>query len=162
MKRNPLAGTGKVFGFSIKQTCTSKGWLISTILIAALLLIGIPLLFLAITSALTDDNTKDESKRIQTVFVVDETEGTADYSVLAEDLTFTAYDSMEQALANAEKGAQTIVLNVTKPEKTYILTAYLPENTAVSRSRAGRFTIRAISSAVSQCPFRASRALDFQ
>ena len=53
MKRNPLAGTGKVYGFTLKQTMLSKGWLGSTITIALLLLIGIPLILLAVSSAMS-------------------------------------------------------------------------------------------------------------
>lgn len=51
MKRNPLSGTGKVYSFTLKQTMLSKGWLGSTITIALLLLIGIPLILLAVSAA---------------------------------------------------------------------------------------------------------------
>ena len=48
MHANPFAGTGKVFSYSLKQMLTAKGWLISTLLMAALLLIGIPLTVLIV------------------------------------------------------------------------------------------------------------------
>lgn len=135
MKRNPLAGTGTVFGFTLKQTCLSKGWLISTVLIATLLLGGIPLIFLGIAHAAGSE--KDDSAKVKTVCVVDETEGKADYSVLDEDLTFTESDSMDAALESAKNDENTIVLRVTMEEGAYHLTAFLPEGTAISRSRAG-------------------------
>ena len=135
MKRNPLAGTGKVFGFTLRQTCMSKGWLISTILIAALLLCGIPLIFLGIAKAGSSE--KDDSEKIKTVIVVDETEGKADYSVLDEELTFKESSSMDAALETAKSDANSVVLNVKMEDGTFLLTAFLPEDTAISRSRAG-------------------------
>jgi len=143
MNHNPLSGTGKVFCFSFKQTCLSKGWLISTVVIAALLLIGIPLIFLGITAAASDEN-EDDSDQIRTVFVVDETAGEADYSVISEKITFTAFAAMDEAVdaaasASGEDAANTVILRVTKPDETYLLSVYLPENTNISRSRASSF-----------------------
>ena len=140
MKANPLAGTGKVFGFTFRQTCLSKGWLLSTILIAALLLGGIPLIFFGITHAMMkDEEEPDNSKRIQSVLVVDETEGTADYSVLDDTVKYEAFSTIDEAIASEKCNENAIILRVTKPDSKYLLTAYLPENTAVSRSRASGF-----------------------
>lgn len=145
MKRNPFAGTGKVFGFSIKQICLGKGWLISTILIAALLLGGIPLIFLGITSAVADDDSDTDDARIKTVYVVDETEGEADYSALDETLTYNYCKDMDEAISASQDDETAVILRVTKPEKRYTLTAFLPENTQISRSKAGSFADNAAS-----------------
>lgn len=144
MKRNPLSGTGKVFGFSIRQMCGSKPWLISTILIAALLLCGIPLLLLAVSAiSAKDDTPKEDEAVIGTVFVVDETAGDADYSILKDagypDVSYTAYQTMDDAIAQAADTDDTVILRVTKPDAAYALTVYLPDDTELSRSKASKF-----------------------
>lgn len=144
MHANPFAGTGKVFSYSLKQMLTAKGWLISTLLMAALLLIGIPLTVLIVGKAAGRDEGKKNETAVRTVYVADETAGTADYSVLKEagkypDVNYIACGSMEEASAAAEKDSHAVVLRVTKPEDIYKLTVYLPEGTEVSRSKASSF-----------------------
>lgn len=142
MKHNPTAGTGQVFKFTFKQVCTSKGWLISTVLMAALLLIVIPALIVAVVAFTSEDEPKDKEKIIETVYVVDETEGAADYNVFAEingekePITFTPYQSMDEAVSASKNVANTLVLRVTKPAEKYLISVCLPEETGISRSSA--------------------------
>ena len=144
MKRNPIAGTGHVYAFSLRQMCLSKGWLISTITIAVLLLAGIPLLLWAVSAAQSNDNDADtDEARIMRVLVVDETEGTADYNALKDgkyqETAFETAASMDAAVEAAKSDENTVILRVTKPEQAFLLTVYLPEQTKVSRSKAGTF-----------------------
>ena len=141
MKKNPLAGIGRVYRFTLKQVCSAKGWLISTILIAVLLLVGIPLILLAAASDGTDS---DDSTRIKQVLVCDETDGDADYNVLKEagdyeTVTYTMYKSMDEAAAAVTEKDTTVILRVTKPDESLMLTVYLPENSELSRSKASDF-----------------------
>ncbi|MBQ8920719.1 MAG: ABC transporter permease [Oscillospiraceae bacterium] len=142
MKKNPLAGIGHVYGFTLKQICTAKGWLISTILIAVLLLCGIPLILFA-SSAVSGDDDDGEAK-IASVLVCDETAGDADYSALTQgdrftDLSYTVYGTMEEAIAAIKDKDSTVILRVTKPDETMLLTVYLPEDSELSRSRASSY-----------------------
>ena len=145
MKRNPLAGTGKVYSFTLRQLICTKGWLITTVLIATLLIIGIPLLFWAIAANATDDDEEpDEDKpTVRQVFVVDETEGTADYNLLKAlgyaDVNYTAYDSVDAALNAVTDADSTLVCRVTTADGTYMITAILPDETGLSRSDASHF-----------------------
>ena len=147
MNTNPLSGTGKVFKFSLKQTISAKGWLVSTILIAALLLIGIPLILWAASSAANKDEEDDPNKAtLKTVYVVDETEGAVDYNILKEGqegeygaLTYTAFDSTDAAIAEADKKEGTIILHITKPDNRYLVTVVLPDESDLSRSNASSF-----------------------
>lgn len=143
MKRNPISGTGKVFRFSLRQMLCSKGWLGSTIVFAALLLLGIPLLLLGIAAFSGKDDTDDDETPVRTVFVVDETEGAADYSVLNsigdDAYSYTDCASMDAAIGESEGVADAVILRVTKPAETYSLTVYLTQDTEVTRSRASRF-----------------------
>ena len=140
MKKNPLAGIGRVYRFTLKQVCSAKGWLISTILIAVLLLVGIPLILLVASS----DGGSDDASAVKTVFVCDETDGDADYNVLKEagdyeTVTYTMYKSMDEAAAAVTEKDTTVILRVTKPDESLMLTVYLPENSELSRSKASDF-----------------------
>ena len=156
MHRNPAAGTGKVFWFSLKQMLCSKGWLGSTIIVALLLLLGIPALLLAITSiSENDDEDENDETPVRQVFVVDETEGKADYSVLSEfyteaECTFTSCPSMDEAISESAGSNDAVILRVTKPAETYSLTVYLTQVTDVSRSKASSFsnTVSGVFSAI--------------
>ncbi|MBR5371431.1 MAG: ABC transporter permease [Oscillospiraceae bacterium] len=150
MKRNPLSGAGKVYGFTLKQMISAKGWIISTILIGALLLIGIPLLLWGISAASTEKEEDDSEKaNIKTVLVVDETEGEADYSMLSQfvdpsskhgKLTYTASsDSAEAALDKIKGSNDTVLLRVTKPDAHYLVTVVVGEESEISRSKASSF-----------------------
>lgn len=144
MHANPFAGTGKVFAYSLKQMLTAKGWLISTLLLAVLLLCGIPLTVLIAGKAAGKDETKKNETAVRAVYIADETAGTADYTVLKEtesypDVEYITCGSMEEASAAAAKDSHAVVLRVTKPDDVYKLTVYLPEGTDVSRSKASSF-----------------------
>lgn len=144
MKRNPLAGTGKVYRFTLKQMCAAKSWIISTIVIALLLAVGIPLLLWATTSSADEKPEEKAGKaQIKTVLVCDETEGTADYSSLKtlgyEKLDYQSFDTMDAAVAGIQDADSTIILRVTKPDDNFLLTAYLPDSTELSRSTARSF-----------------------
>ena len=141
MKRNPLAGTGKVYGFTLKQTMLSKGWLGSTIAIAALLLIGIPLLLFAVSSIGSKADESDDETEIRTVLVVDETEGEADYTALKMDESEPEYiscASMDAAIGETAEKNDCVILRITDSDGTYVATVYLPQITEISRSKASK------------------------
>lgn len=141
MKRNPLAGTGKVYGFTLKQTMLSKGWLGSTIAIAALLLIGIPLLLFAVSSIGSKADEQDDETEIRTVLVVDETEGEADYTALKMDESEPEYiscASMDAAIGETAEKNDCVILRITDSDGTYVATVYLPQITEISRSKASK------------------------
>lgn len=143
MKRNPIGGTGKVFWFTLRQMLCSKGWLGSTVVFAALLLLGIPLLLLGVAALSGKDNADDNETPIRTVFVVDETEGAADYNALndyyPDEYSYTSCTSMDAAIGESAGKADAVILRVTKPAETYSLTVYLTQDTEITRSRASRF-----------------------
>ena len=144
MKRNPFSGTGKVFSFTLKQAILSKGWLTSTIVVAVLLIIGIPLILFGISKVAAKDKDQDTDDAVRTVYVTDETEGEADYSVLQqtgsyEDVSYIACSSMDDAIQSSTGESNAVVLRVTKQESSYALTVYLTLDTAVSRSKASSF-----------------------
>ena len=141
MHANPFAGTGKVFAFSLKQLLRSKGWLITTLLSAGLLLLGIPLLVFGISSAAAKEQDKPEENSVKTVYVADETAGAADYNVLKDTGKYTdvEYISCDAAMEAAAGNTGAVILRVTKPEDVYALTVYLTDDTEVSRSRASSF-----------------------
>ena len=144
MKRNPLSGTGKVFAFTLKQMCAAKSWIITTVILALLLLCGIPLLLWATTSSADKKpEEKDGKAQIKTVLVCDETEGTADYSLLKdlgyEKLDYQTADTMDAAVSGIKDADSTVILRVTKPDDSFLLTVYLPDKTELSRSTARSF-----------------------
>ena len=145
MQRNPLSGMGKVYRFSLKQACTAKGWLISTILVAVLLLAGIPLLVMFSTSKTENKSTDtDEDKAtIQQVIVCDETEGEVDYSYLTqagyEEMTYTSATSMDDATAKLTDVNSMAILSITKSDDSYALTVYLGDDSDISRSAGSSF-----------------------
>ena len=143
MKKSPLAGVGKVYRFTIKQVCSAKGWLISTILIAVLLLVGIPLI-LMIAASPSDKQDTDET-RICNVVVCDETEGDADYSILKQadeyykEVNYTTVHTMDDATKAVTDKDKTVVLRVQKQKENYALTAFLPEQSQLSRSKVSKY-----------------------
>lgn len=144
MKRSPFSGTGKVFSFTLKQAILSKGWLTSTILIAVLLLAGIPLILFGISKAAEKDQEQNTAESVRTVYVADETEGEADFSVLKqagsyEQVSYIVCSSMDEAVQSASGESNAVVLRVSKPAENYALTVYLTDDTAVSRSKASSF-----------------------
>lgn len=142
MKRNPLSGAGKVYAFSLKHTCFSKGWLVSTLTMMAFLIIGIPLICGIIVAAASSDEKKSDHQ-ITKVAVVDETPGSADYSTLSahgySDVTYLTADSVEDAAEQLKDQASGVILHVTMADANYAVTVYLPEDTDVSRSKASSY-----------------------
>ena len=139
MRRNLLKGTGKVFRFTLSDTVISKGWLISTIVMVALLLYGIPLVFTLITKIQSSDDS--ENGTISQVYVCDETEGTVDYSFLQErgysETEWKPYESVDAANAAVVNANETLILEIAKDEESnFALTAYLPEETTLTDSDA--------------------------
>ena len=141
MKKNPFAGSFKVFWFTLKQTVFSKTWLASTLTIACLLLIGIPLLLYIVSAMGEKADTDNDQTPIRTVFVVDETDGEADYSLLHmtdEDPEYVSCASMDEAISETTGENDTVILRVSDSEGTYLTTVYLAQNTDISRSKASR------------------------
>ena len=142
MKSNPYAGMGKVYQFSLQQIICAKSWLLSTILIAASMVIGIPLILWGISAA-RDSKNDAKKAQIKTVLVADETDGTADYAALQNagyaDVAYRNIESMEAASSAIQDADSTVVMRVTKPDNMFSLTVYLPENTELSRSAASDF-----------------------
>lgn len=144
MKRNMMRGSGKVFGFTLKQICTGKGWLISTFLIAFLLLAGIPLVLLGISSISEEkDHPDPDEANIQEVIVCDETEGEVDYNYLKEfdyeELQYRTAENMDAAIEAITDKDSTVILHIENGVKTYALTVYLPDESEISRSKGHSF-----------------------
>lgn len=142
MKRNPAAGTLKVYWFTLRQMVLAKGWLISTFLIAGMLLLGIPLLLFTISEYSGGAKHQSKKTEIGVVCVVDETEGEADYSVLSREKDHVEYlssPSMDHAISATAGRNNAVILRVTKPEQSYILTVYLPQVTEISRFKASSY-----------------------
>lgn len=138
-KRNPMAGAFRIFRFTLWQCCTQSGWLVTTILLGALLLIGIPLL-LWLSVELT--STEDVPLPFRTVYVCDETEGTADYTALCQDtettITYTLMEDFESAKATLEQANPdtTALLHITCGEEGYALTLCLADETTITQEEA--------------------------
>ena len=145
MKRNALSGTGTVAWFTFKQTVRSKSWVILTILIAALCLLGIPLLLFTLVHADAVDTPDPDAAFVKTVFVCDETEGDADYTVLQgiagyEEVTYQMQPDMETAMQAMTEPDSTLVMRVHQDANAaYCLTAYLPDETELERSTASSY-----------------------
>lgn len=143
-QRSPLTGIGRVYCFTLKQTVGTKGWLLSTIIIGFLLLVVLPLVLFAASSAgKNKDSGDDGEKDIRLVCVVDETEGEADYSVLnslsEEQYEFRPCISMDEAISESVGARDAVIMRVTKQDDAYSLTVFLTQMTNVSRSRASSF-----------------------
>lgn len=141
MKKNPFAGSFKVFGFTLKQTIFSKTWIASTLVIACLLLVGIPLLLYFISSLGDKPEKEDDETPIRTVFVVDETEGEVDYNVLRtedDDPEYISCVNMDAAISETTGKNDAVILRVSDSEGALLTTVYLTQNTEISRSKASR------------------------
>ncbi|MCQ2407338.1 MAG: ABC transporter permease [Oscillospiraceae bacterium] len=145
VQRSAFSGIGKVYSFSLKQAIATKGWLLSTLILGLLLLVGIPGALFIASSASEDSASKDDTeKNIRLVCVADETEGEADYSALnqiseEEQYEFKNCASMDAAIQESVGARDAVILRVTKQDGAYSLTVYLPQNTDISRSRASSF-----------------------
>ena len=142
MKKNPFAGSLKVFWFSLKQTIFSKSWRNSTLIIAMLLLLGVPALLYALSAMDGKEEKKDDDETpIRTVFVVDETEGKADYSVLRieeDDPEYIVCPSMDTAIGETAGKNDSVILRVTDSDGSFLTTVYLPQITEITRGKASR------------------------
>lgn len=142
-KRNSLAGTFRIFRFTLWQCCSQKAWLATTVILGALLLIGIPLLLL-LSVKLEGDSTEDVKQPFRTVYVCDETEGSADYSALTQDaateepITYTLMKSFNEAKAALEQADPdtSALLHITREESAYALTLCLADDTAITQEDA--------------------------
>ncbi len=141
-KRNSMTGTFRIFRFTLWQTCSQKAWLVTTIIIGALLLIGIPLLLL-LTVNLEDDS-EETNQPFRNVYVCDETEGVADYSVMTQDtameerIVYTMmdnFDAAKKALENADPDSSAL-LHITRTDDEYQLILCLADETAITQDEA--------------------------
>lgn len=142
-KRNSMAGTFRVFRFTLWQCCTQSAWLATTIILGALLLIGIPGLLL-LSVQLEDDSTEDVKQPFRTVFVCDETEGAADYNALSQvpeeetPITYTLmknFDSAKTAFEQADPNTSAL-LHITHGEEGYALNLCLADETEITQEEA--------------------------
>ncbi len=141
-KRNSLAGTFRIFRFTLWQTCSQKAWLVTTVIIGALLLIGLPLLLL-LTVNLEDDS-KETNQPFRNVYVCDETEGDADYFVMTQDsameerIVYTMmenFDAAKEALEKADPD-RSALLHITHSDNEYHLTLCLADETSITQDEA--------------------------
>lgn len=142
-KRNALAGTHRIFWFTLRQTCSERAWLVTTLLITALLVVGIPLLLILSVTLEDDGDSAEDAQPIRQVIVCDETPGAADYSVLAQgetftEVTYTAAATFTDAkkLLSEANADETLLLHITKAEDAFALTLCLPEETAITMEEA--------------------------
>ncbi len=141
-KHNSLAGTFRIFRFTLWQSCSQSAWLVTTIIIGALLLIGIPLLLLLTVNLENDSKTANQPFR--NVYVCDETEGNADYSVMTQDtameerIVYTMmddFDAAKEALEQADPDSSAL-LHITRADSDYQLTLCLADETAITQDEA--------------------------
>jgi len=140
-KRSSLAGTHRIFAFTLRQCCSERSWLITTIIIGALLLVGIPLLLMLSVSL--EDGSAEGSQPIRNVYVCDETEGTADYNALAQgdefsDVTYTAFATFAEAkdaFSKADANSSAL-LHVTFKDDAYALNFCLADETEITMDEA--------------------------
>jgi len=104
-----------VFFFTFSQKVRKKGYIAATLLLSLLFLV-IPAGSMLIAEAVSDDETP--IIKTKTVFVVDNTDGNADYSVLSPDgkIAYQIAKNEESALASAAKEPYAMVLCVTEDE----------------------------------------------
>jgi ABC-2 type transport system permease protein len=135
MKEN-LKGFSQVFSFTFRQHTQRKGF-IRTLIIVTALLILLPAGVMAwMESGRNGASTAEETDRIDTVRVVDDT----DWSVLKSsgysyaELNYVNYKSASEATAAA--GENDLIAQLTKKSDGYHIQVTLPENTALSGDRA--------------------------
>ncbi len=141
MRRNQ---TAKVFAFTFRQMCGTKSWLLSTIIVSAALLIGIPVLFVVSIRSLAPK--ESESAQLRTVLLCDETPGQTDTPVSTAsgryaEITYERFENLNgavSALADYDPD-KTLILRVTRDGDAYLLTALLPERSELSRLDASIF-----------------------
>lgn len=140
-KRNAMKGSFRIFCFTLRQCCTQSAWLVTTLLLGVLLLVGIPLMLWLVVK-LDDGNKADVQQPVRMVYICDETTGTADYSALRQNgddpITYTLmpdFVSAKDALKQADPDTSAL-LHITRGAEGYALTLCLADETSITQEEA--------------------------
>lgn len=139
--QNRFRGLKQIFSFTLRMHLRAKGYIVITV-VGVLLCLLIPLIAMPAVEATGGADTETDGVcRADTVYVVDETGGAADYSVLsaAEDafsaIRYQTANNLDEAADLARQNPQSLVLRVTQQDG-YALDVLLPENSILSETDA--------------------------
>lgn len=148
MKNNRFQGWKDVYSFSLIQTLKGKSFIISTLIICLLILIGVPIM--------EKINNKDDSKSdlsFNRVYVIDETnmlkddmsvfiDENKDYSKVTFEQTTKSKDDIITDLEKSDKDCKDILLhiNYSLDDMTFNINCYYGDNSKVTTSDVGDFS----------------------
>lgn len=140
---NNFTGIGKVFAFTAGMTTGAKGWRAITITLALILFLA-PLGIMAGIEFFADEEIP-YSGSIDTIYIVDETEGEWDPAQLGlfdsrfSEIKYQSWESYENALTAAS--LNTLVLRITLEEGEYISDIITPIATDITEEDAEHYAV---------------------
>ena len=160
--KNELRGLGKVFAFTFERQVKSRGYLAGTILFALLCFLLPAGIMAAVEYFGGDSGSAAETvvvSPVKNVYVIDETEDTADWSLLTQagsevfgGISYTTCDTLEEAETQAAQEEESLILLLTEPQSGaagesqngssagtqsgYEMRLLLPEHTSLTESDA--------------------------
>lgn len=140
--KKELKGMGKVFSFTFSHQIHAKGYRVATWLLVILLLFVPAGIMAAVewfgggaSEALATENP------VQSVFVVDHTEGQADFSLLNQlgaegydSISYVSCDSMDEARDLADSTENSLILALDLDKTGYSVNLLLPEETRLDEA----------------------------
>ena len=161
--KNELKGLGKIFAFTFERKVKSTGYLVGTIVFALLCFLLPAGIMAAVEYFGGDSDSAVETAAVspvQTVYVVDETDGAADWNLLTQagsetfgGISYVTCGSLEEADAQAGQEEHSLILLLEEAKKTaqenalsqasngsqngYQMHLLLPDNTSLSEGDAG-------------------------
>lgn len=118
--KNELKGLGKIFAFTFERQVKSTGYLVGTIVFALLCFLLPAGIMAAVEYFGGDSDSAVETAAVspvQTVYVADETDGAADWNLLAQTgsetfggISYVTCGSLEEADAQAEQEEHSLIL----------------------------------------------------
>lgn len=161
--KNELKGLGKIFAFTFERQVKSTGYLVGTIVFALLCFLLPAGIMAAVEYFGGDSDSAVETAAVspvQTVYVADETDGTADWNLLAQagsetfgGISYVTCGSLEEADAQAGQEDHSLILLLEETKESaqentqsqvsnesqngYQMHLLLPNNTSLSEGDAG-------------------------
>lgn len=138
-----FTGIGKVFAFTTRMTTSAKGWRAVTITLALLLFLA-PLGIMAGIEFFSDEEIP-YSGSIETVYLVDETEGEWDTAQLGmydsrfADVKYEPWETYDSAVTAASASTHTLVLRITLDEGEYNSDVIIPTGSDITEEDASHY-----------------------
>ncbi|MCR4841537.1 MAG: ABC transporter permease [Lachnospiraceae bacterium] len=143
MKRSKYRGLGNIYSYSLKRNLTSRRYIVATLIVSLVFILGIIACFLLVAKKAGKDNEEKKALAVNEIFVVDETGfGAAPYAEIAKAID----DDILASVKYTEKKDADALIKENKEAKAFVVIIQKEENEDKEKDKEASFVLDIIHS----------------